>query len=103
MKLFEAANSVDFVAYTEIFHSFTWYKKGGGLWTVCPFHGDSNASYSFNKRTNKGKCFSCGAGAHSLVDFIAAYMQIEPKDAAKLIVSDMGLSYDENTSQGRMQ
>ena len=27
MTLFAAANSVDFVAYTEIFHNFTWQKK----------------------------------------------------------------------------
>ena len=102
MKLFEAANSVEFVAYTEIFHNFTWQKKGGGFWTVCPFHGDNNASYSYDKNKNKGKCFSCHAGAHSLVDFIAAYMQIEPKEAAKLICADMGIQYDENPNQGRI-
>lgn len=101
MTLFEAANSVDFVAYTETFHSITWHKKSGGFWMVCPFHGDSNPSYSINKKTNKGKCFFCDNIPHSLVDFLAAYMDIEPKEAAELICSDMGLEYEKKPKQGQ--
>lgn len=102
MRLFDAANSVDFAAYTEVFHGFCWTKEGANLKCVCPFHSDGKPSYVLKKSTNKGKCFSCDAGSHSLVDFIAAYMRIEPAKAAKLICEDMGLQYEENQKQGHL-
>lgn len=102
MKLFEAANSVDMVGYTTAFHNFHWVKDGGQWATICPFHGDSKPSYKHKVSTNKGKCFVCAAGAHSLVDLIAEYLKIEPAKAAQLICEDMGLQYEENPKQGRM-
>lgn len=102
MRLFEAANSVDFVAYTTVFHNFEWKKQGGGQWTLCPFHSDGTPSFSFDRKRNKGKCFTCNTPLYSLVDFMAAYLRIEPSTAAKLICEDMGIEYDENPNQGRI-
>lgn len=38
----------------------------------CPFHNEKTPSFSVNLKTNKCKCFGCGAGG-SAIDFIMTY------------------------------
>lgn len=46
----------------------------------CPFHADSTASFSFNTKTGKWKCFA-GCGAGNAVSFLARYKRIDTKQA----------------------
>ena len=41
------------------------------LWNgLCPFHADKKAgSFYINRKTGAFKCFSCGAGGGSVIDF----------------------------------
>ncbi len=47
-------------------------KKAGGIWIVCPFHGDSAPSLSYNQEKGIWHCFGCNAGGNYL-DFIYLY------------------------------
>lgn len=56
----------------------------------CPWHADRHPSLSFDKRTGRCKCFSCGAGGDS-IDLTAKLLGISPLEAAQKINTDFGL------------
>lgn len=69
--------------------TLTLGKAGGGTSVIkflCPFHPDTNPSYSFFCGTDKGTCFSCKKSA-TLVDLVMQFEQTSSEKAKKLIVS----------------
>ena len=56
----------------------------------CPFHNDKHPSMKVDRRYF---CFGCGAKGDA-VGFVANYYGLSLKEAAKKVVSDFGLTYD---------
>ncbi len=67
--------------------SLTHGKAGGGVPTVlflCPFHNDSNPSFTFNLHSFRGQCFSCKACA-DVVELITEFEHTTPEEATKIV------------------
>ena len=67
--------------------------SGDNLTGLCPFHQDSNASFSVNLQTGLYKCFACGAEGN-YVSFVANQRGISTKDAYLAILQERGLADD---------
>jgi hypothetical protein len=52
---------------------------------LCPFHNDTNPSASIHKKTNRFKCFSCGAGGDT-IQFVRLLEGISFPDAVKKLI-----------------
>jgi DNA primase len=50
--------------------------SNGFAWACCPFHDDSNPSFSVNLRTGWYRCFStsCGQAGPNIVSFVSALL-----------------------------
>ena len=59
---------------------------------VCPFHNDKNP---IMKIDNRYYCFGCGEKGDA-IDFVAKFYGLGKKDAALQIVSEFGISFDDN-------
>ena len=64
-------------------------QSGGGGWSQarCPFHNDSNASFSVNLGDNKGawKCFA-GCGGGDMVSFHMRHAGLTFPEAARALI-----------------
>jgi len=65
-------------------------KRGSGYRGLCPFHNDTNPSFSVDPKRNICHCFSCGAGGNP-VSFYAKYKQIPFPEAAKALADKFGI------------
>ena len=60
---------------------------GNSLTSLCPFHGDSNPSFSVDLKKGMYKCFSCGAEGN-YIKFRADLDGIDTREAYKRILSE---------------
>ena len=67
--------------------------SGDGLIGLCPFHHDTNASFSVNLNNGMYKCFSCGAEGN-YVKFVAEQKGLSTKDAYLSILQAHGITED---------
>ena len=67
--------------------------SGDGLIGLCPFHHDTNASFSVNLNNGMYKCFSCGAEGN-YVNFVAEQKGLSTKDAYLSILQAHGITED---------
>ena len=63
----------------------------------CPFHDDHTPSMKLDKRYY---CFGCHATGDA-IDFVSAYLQLSPLEAAKRLAADFNIPY--NSDRGRKQ
>ena len=63
----------------------------------CPFHDDHTPSLKLDKRYY---CFGCHATGDA-IDFVSAYLQLSPLEAAKRLAADFNIPY--NSDRGRKQ
>ena len=63
----------------------------------CPFHDDHTPSLKLDKRYY---CFGCHATGDA-IDFVSAYLQLSPLEAAKRLATDFNIPY--NSDRGRKQ
>lgn len=76
-RLMEALNIVDVVG------EFVELRKAGANYKgLCPFHADSNPSFSVNPQKNICKCFVCGAGGNP-ISFYSKYKKISFQEAIR--------------------
>ncbi|MEG0282303.1 MAG: CHC2 zinc finger domain-containing protein, partial [Clostridia bacterium] len=68
-------------------------RSPNGLQALCPFHEDTNASFSVDSKTGRYNCFACGAKGN-YIDFVANIKHIETDEAYKMILKDIG-KYEE--------
>jgi len=56
-------------------------------WGCCPFHADSNPSFSMNLRTGSYKCMSsgCGAAGGNIVGFVSAKYGFSRDEALRFL------------------
>lgn len=72
---------------------------------VCPFHKDSDPSFSLNENKQIFKCFGCGAGG-DVIDLVAKLENISKINACKKILKLNNLDYNnsnDNITQYRSQ
>lgn len=62
-------------------------KSGKGLIGKCPFHEDKSPSFSVNPDQNVWNCHA-GCGGGSVIDLLARFENLEPRDVIKKYVSD---------------
>lgn len=62
-------------------------KKGNNYWGLCPFHEDSNPSFSVNEDKGFYYCFSCRAGG-DILDFLQHQEKIGLEDAIKYFLGE---------------
>jgi len=76
-RLMEQLNIVDVVG------EFVELKKSGANYKgLCPFHSDTNPSFSVNPQKNICKCFVCGAGGNPIT-FYSKYKKISFQDSVR--------------------
>lgn len=67
-------------------------RRVGSRWVaLCPFHAEKTPSFYVFQ--DGWKCFGCGAGGDG-VALVAALNGLRPIEAARLVMSDFGLSTD---------
>lgn len=69
--------------------SLEFVKVGGGsngIKFLCPYHSDTNPSYTFSVERNAGKCFACGN--QSRLDQLIATFEQSSAESTKKIVDD---------------
>lgn len=90
--VFTKAKRVDFVPYAETFLGVVFENMRSPK-CLCPFHADSNPSFSVSLKMNKGKCFTCMESGRmvDLTEFTSKILGISAKDAAQKICEDLGL------------
>ena len=86
-------------------------KRVGGEWVgLCPFHGDSNASFRINEDKQTWFCDPCGFGG-SVIDFVMRRNGVSPGEAmkklggarnAKNIKPELVATYDYTDEHGKM-
>ena len=57
-------------------------KNGKSYFGLCPFHDDTNPSFSVNPSKNLWQCFGCGAGG-DVIRFVEMFDQVDFKEAVK--------------------
>ena len=62
---------------------------------LCFLHGESNPSMSFNPKTKKFKCFSCGS-SYDIFNHYQEYYNKSFVEAVKSIISDFSMNIDIN-------
>lgn len=85
-------NIDDFVNYKNEYTARLQKAKitGDKLTSLCPFHGDSNPSFSVDLKKGMYKCFSCGAEGN-YINFRAQLEGIDTKEAYKKILQECGV------------
>lgn len=63
----------------------------------CPFHDDHTPSMKLDKRYY---CFGCHATGDA-IDFVSAYLQLSPLEAAKRLAADFNIPYDWHERGGK--
>lgn len=91
-SVFQRARRADFMAYAEVFLNVDFEGRTNPK-CLCPFHADSNPSFSISLKRNKGKCFTCMEAGRmvDLIEFTSVILGIAPKDAAQKICEDLGI------------
>lgn len=65
-------------------------KKGKNYFGLCPFHDDTNPSFSVSTEKNIAKCFSCGEGG-SPITFLSKIKNIPFDQAALELAEPLGI------------
>ena len=65
---------------------------------LCFKHNETNPSMSFDSKTNKFKCFSCGASV-DIFEHYQEYYNLSFLEASKSIIKDFNLNIDINIKQ----
>lgn len=78
----------DFIEYLQE-QGITLTERGNRWWASCPFHADSNPSFTVSRKDNGyvWYCYSCKRGGGA-VDFISEFKQV-PKFEARRIWADL--------------
>ena len=74
--------------------------SGNNLIGLCPFHNDTNSSFSVDLITGKYDCFACGASGN-YIGFIARQNEISTKEAYKKILREHGVEPPQPAQQPR--
>ena len=91
MKLFEAVKEAVTARSAAEHYGI---KVGRNGMAVCPFHPDKNPSMKLDKRYH---CFACQADG-DVIDFVAKYFNLRPKEAAEKLADDFSVSYEKYQS-----
>lgn len=78
-------------------------RSGSEFKMLCPFHDDHSPSFCINPNKRPGgifKCWSCGWGASTVIDFIGEYKGIKDfTDRVRYIARGIGLDTDRRAVQ----
>jgi hypothetical protein len=92
-----ASASIDLPAYmeSELGIAIRWIGCREQCKCLCPFHGDSDPSFSISKGNNGWwfHCFGCGAKG-SVVQFFMTYFTLSYQEALDKICEEFGINID---------
>lgn len=92
-QLKRSTNIVDFIGkYVPL------KKQGKNYFGCCPFHGENTASFSVDANKQFYHCFGCGVNG-DILQFIMDYMNVDFKEAAKVIGGVIEVTPDEKLLQ----
>ena len=77
---------VDLVGLIES-RGTTLKRNGTNYFGLCPFHDETNPSFSVNPKTNLWQCFGCEAGG-DVIRFVEMYDKLSFPEAVKKLVDD---------------
>ncbi|MBQ4062357.1 MAG: DNA primase [Christensenellaceae bacterium] len=72
-------------------------KKGATLWAKCPWHADSNPSFSVTPAKEMFYCFSCKKGG-SVIQFVMEMEKLSYVEAVELLAARVGMEVPEATN-----
>ncbi len=72
-------------------------KSGSNYKGICPFHADTNPSFSVNPAKNICKCFVCGTGGNPIT-FYSKYKKISFSEAVKELAKKYRVNIKEQIS-----
>jgi DNA primase len=76
--------------YTDI--DLSRARTGRSFNVRCPFHDDRSPSFTIWMDSNRWKCQAgCGPGSGDQIDLVAMALQVQLKDAIKLLAENLGL------------
>jgi len=64
--------------------------KGSSLWACCPFHEERSPSFKVDARTQRFRCFGCGASGDA-IDLVSRLDGSDFKEASETIKQEVGL------------
>jgi len=70
-------------------------KKGKNYVGLCPFHNETNPSFTVSPEKNFWYCFGCGKGG-DVIKFISEIKGIPYKDALYKLAENAGIKYEKN-------
>lgn len=73
----------------------TLQKRGKGYFGLCPFHADSNPSFSVSVEKKIAMCMSCGEGGNP-INFLKKIKNISFEESAKILADRAGVILDIN-------
>ncbi len=73
-------------------------KKGKNFVGLCPFHEDTNPSFSVSPERNIAKCFSCGVGG-APIKFYQEINHVTFNEAAKALANRLGIEVKDDNKQ----
>jgi DNA primase len=74
-------NGVDLVAFIRS-KGISLKKNGKSYFGLCPFHDDTNPSFSVNPTKNLWQCFGCGAGG-DVIRFVELHDKVTFPEAVR--------------------
>ncbi|WP_434341656.1 DNA primase [Mycoplasma putrefaciens] len=91
-KIDDILSKADIVSITSAYLNLT--KKGRNYLAVCPFHNDSNPSFTISPEKKRYKCFSCGVSGN-VINFVKEFEQIDFLSAVKKVCQLANIELDE--------
>ena len=89
-------DNVDIVE--EVSKDIALTKKGNNFVGLCPFHGDTNPSFSVSPEKKICHCFVCKNGGN-VISYRQKYNKISFNEALKMLANQIGIKMDNQVSK----
>lgn len=86
--IFQRVKEVPFPEIFQAFHGGEMRRRGRFFVALCPFHNETNPSFTIYN--NGYKCYSCSEAGDS-ISFVAKLLNLQPLEAAKAIAKEINI------------
>lgn len=86
-EIIKKINLVEYIGqYVEL------KQHGKDYFGICPFHKETDASFSISPEKNIWYCFGCGAGS-DIIDFVIKYHKVKFPQAVEILINYSNLDF----------